>query len=238
MPTITRASSLPALHHQVAQWIIQHGEACLRQHDRFTLALSGGSTPLPIYALLATAPYRDALAWEKVHIFFVDERAVPPEHPDSNYFHIHQAWLQHTRAQVYRMEGELGAETGAMHYGRMLKAFFDGGAPLFDLVLLGMGTDGHTASLFPHTPPLNETHHRVMPNRAPVPPHERITLTAWAINSAKEIGVVVSGKEKANTVAQVLGEEMNPQQYPIQLIAPTSGSLRWFMDAEASSALP
>lgn len=208
---------------------------------RFTVVLAGGSTPLPIYRLLATDAYASRIDWGRVHVFFGDERCVPPTHPHSNYNSIQDAFLAHVAIpleNVHRMRGELPPEEGAMEYGRMLKAFFDGGAPTFDLQFLGMGDDGHTASLFPHvTAALEETHHRVVATGDTHHPHARLTLTAWAINASREVVVLVAGQGKSAMLKAVLEGNHQPHQYPIQLIAPTNGTLRWFVDAAAASQL-
>lgn len=207
----------------------------------FTVALAGGSTPLPIYKLLASDLYASRINWNRTHIFFGDERCVPPTHEDSNYKAVQTAFLSHVPIpleNVHRMKGELSPEDGAKDYGLMLQKFFDGGAPAFDLHFLGMGDDGHTASLFPGmTAALTEKKHRVVATDSAKHIHPRLTMTAWAINAAKMIIVLVSGKKKADMLHTFLHGHHQPEQYPIQLIKPINGQLHWFVDQDAASRL-
>jgi 6-phosphogluconolactonase len=227
-----------ALAAAFAQRFVEGAKAAA---DRFTVALTGGSTPVPAYRLLATDAYASQVNWDKVHIYFGDDRAVPPNHPDSNYGAAHEALLAHVPIpleNVHRMKGELGAEEGAKDYGLMLKAQF-GDAPDFDLHLLGMGDDGHTASLFPHiTDALYESKHRAIATEDDLHPHPRITMTAWAINAAKSVLVMVDGTHKADLMHDVIHGQHQPEVYPIQLIEPANGVLTWYLDRAAASKLP
>src|SRR5215212_4522615 len=168
----------------------------------FSVALSGGTTPRRVYELLASDEYRARVEWPKVHVFFGDERNVPPDHADSNYRMAREALLSKVPIpgdNVYRMHGELDANEAAKQYGEMLKEKFgDGG---LDMVLLGMGDDGHTASLFPGTEALGETKHRCVANYVEKLKAWRITLTAPFINRARCATVLVSGKSKAERLA-------------------------------------
>lgn len=227
-----------ALAHAAADLFVQ--QAALTQ-DTFTVALAGGSTPLPVYKLLASATYATQVDWNKVHIFFGDERAVPPTHDDSNYSAAQTAFLSHIPIpleNIHRMKGELGAEAAAKDYGLMLKDFFDGSAPTFDLHFLGMGCDGHTLSLFPGvTAALEETEHRVIATGDDKHAHPRITMSAWAANASRLIVVLAAGESKADMLATVIEGEHDPHAYPIQLIKPTDGELRWLVDKGAASKL-
>ena len=209
--------------------------------DIFTVALAGGSTPLPVYELLVTDRYAAQVDWNKVHVFFGDERAVPKTHQDSNYGAIQSAFLAHVPIpleNVHRMKGELPAEEAAKDYGLMLKEFFDGGAPAFDLQYLGMGGDGHTLSLFPGvTDALEEKEHRVIATGDDKHPHDRITLSAWAANASKLLVVLAAGAGKAEKLREVLEGGYEPAVNPVQLIKPEGGELRWMVDRAAAAKL-
>lgn len=201
----------------------------------FTVALAGGSTPRRAYELLATE-YSGEQFWGRTHLFFGDERPVPPDHPDSNYRMAYEALISHIDpAGVHRMAAELAPETAADLYERELREFFDG-SPIFDLVLLGLGPDGHTASLFPHTPALAVEDRYAVANPLQKLGTTRLTLTPAAINTAREVIFLVSGEEKAPAVAQVLEGTGTAEEYPAKLIQPV-GELLWMLDEKAASLL-
>lgn len=208
---------------------------------RFTVALAGGSTPLPVYELLASSKYAAQVDWSKVHVFFGDERAVPPTHEDSNYGAAQTALLAHIPIpleNVHRIKGELPAEEAADDYEAQLAEFFDGGAPTFDLHFLGMGDDGHTLSLFPGvTSVLEEKERRVVATADKQHDHTRVTMTAWAASASHMIAVLVAGQKKAETLKAVLEGAHQPHKYPIQLIKPAHGEMRWMVDEEAAALL-
>jgi len=214
--------------------------AASRAGGRFTVALPGGSTPLPVYERLADYNQSARVNWNAVHIFFGDERAVEPTHDDSNYGQAQSALLGHVPIpleNIHRIHGELGAEDAAKRYGEELQAFFDGGPPTIDLHILGMGTDGHTASLFPNAgAALHEEKHRAVATQHHDHPHPRITMTPWAINSAREVLVLVTGEKKADMLRTVLEGPNQPDTYPIQYIQP-KGNLHWYVDAAAAAKL-
>ena len=173
--------------------------------------------------------------------FWGDERDVPPDHPDSNFHMINQVLLTNIpipERNVHRVLTELGLAAAAEAYEKELKRFFPGDWPRFDLVLLGMGADGHSASLFPHSDGLTVKNHWFIPNFAPNRKVWRLTLTKNAINAARNIIILVKGVEKASMVLEVLKGEDNPQEKPIQLIKPTDGQLIWLLDEQAGSKLP
>jgi 6-phosphogluconolactonase len=238
MPNIEIYGDKANLVKAAADLFVERAQAATK---RFTVALAGGSTPLPVYELLATDAYAPMIDWNTVHIFFGDERAVPSTHKDSNYNAIQDVLLGHLpipKENVRRMRGELGAEEAAKDYGLMLKDFFDDGPPAFDLHLLGMGGDGHTLSLFPGvTSALEEHHHRVVATGDDKHDHPRITLTAWAANASRLIVVLVAGEGKAEVLRDVLEGPHQPHKYPIQLIQPTDGELRWMVDKAAAAKL-
>jgi 6-phosphogluconolactonase len=227
-----------ALAHEAANRIVEAAQNAIESRHRFTIALSGGSTPKALYEILATDAYRKQIDWPRVEIFFGDERCVPPDHPESNFRMAKEAMLGKIPIpgdNIYRMRGEIDPEQAATEYGRMLKEKFgDGG---LDLVLLGMGEDGHTLSLFPGTKAVTETHHRVVANYAE---HSttgkswRITMTAPFINESEQIFVLVTGVAKAKTLSQVLEGPRDPDHLPIQYIQPAHGKITWLIDVAAA----
>lgn len=208
---------------------------------RFSVVLSGGSTPRRAYELLATEDYRSRIAWPKVHFFFGDERCVPVTDATSNYRMAHEAMislLPIPKRNVHRIVGEGDAVANASLYQSDLQTFFDDAPwPRFDLVLLGMGDDGHTASLFPGTPALNERNAWVLANWVEKLNAYRITLTAPAINHAANVLFLVTGAGKAKALLRVLRGARDPQKLPAQLIQPSNGSLLWFVDEAAARDL-
>lgn len=238
-PEIKVLADPPAVAREVAKRIVRMAEESIALDSRFSIALSGGSTPKMLYELLASEPYRARIDWTKVEILFGDERCVPPDHPESNFRMAQEALLSKVPIpgdNIYRMHGEIDPQEAAKEYGEMLKEKFrDGG---LDLVLLGMGDDGHTASLFPGTKAVNETKHRVVANYAE---HSttgkswRITMTAPFINRSRNVLILVVGAGKAQRLRDVLEGPPDPQRFPIQLIQPVSGRLTWLLDIAAAS---
>jgi 6-phosphogluconolactonase len=208
---------------------------------RFSVALAGGSTPRRTYQLLASEEYRNRIPWSQVHIFFGDERAVPATHADSNYRMAEEAMISHLpipAQNVHRMVGEGDAAANASLYEGELQTFFDGATwPWLDLVLLGIGDDGHTASLFPDTEALKETRAWVVANWVEKLKTYRITLTAPAINHAANVVFLVAGAGKAERLPEVLRGARDPQRLPSQLIQPVDGSLVWLVDKAAAQRL-
>jgi 6-phosphogluconolactonase len=207
----------------------------------FTIALSGGSTPRRVFELLAREEFRESLDWPSVHVFFGDERMVPPDHAESNYRMASEALLSRVSIpaeNIHRMKGEGDAAANARQYEDELRDFFgDSAQPRFDLVMLGMGDDGHTASLFPSTAALEETRAWVAANWVEKLSAWRVTLTAPAINAARHVLFLVNGAGKAARLREVLGGERDPARLPSQLIAPEDGALEWFVDRAAAAAL-
>jgi 6-phosphogluconolactonase len=201
----------------------------------FSLVLSGGNTPKALFELLASEPYRSQVDWPNVEIFFGDERCVPPDHPDSNFRMADLALLSKVpiqKSNIHRMRGEINPDAAAIEYGQLLKERFGDEGP--DLILLGMGDDGHTASLFPGTKALTETHHRCVANFVPKLNMWRITMSAVFINRAEQVMILVSGAGKAKRLAEVLEGPREPDRLPIQSIEPKNGRLVWLLDAEAA----
>lgn len=237
LPEIKVLPNAEHVAYEAAERVVRSADENIALSDRFSLALSGGSTPKLLYGLLVEQ-FADAVDWAKVEIFFGDERCVPPGHPESNYRVAHETLLSKLPIpgdNVYRMRGEIEPEEAAREYGLMLKEKF--GDRGLDMVLLGMGDDGHTASLFPGTPAVNEQHHRVVANyaeKSTTGKSWRITLTAPFINRSREVVILVAGAGKAKTLAEVLEGPRQPQRFPVQLIQPASGKLTWLTDAAAA----
>jgi 6-phosphogluconolactonase len=219
IPEIKVLPTADALAHAAAELVVVEGQAAIELRGRFSLALSGGSTPKAMHKILASDEFRDQLDWSKVEIFFGDERTVPPEHADSNYRMAKETLLSKVPIpgdNVYRMRGEIDPNEAAKEYGQMLKEKFgDGG---LDLIFLGMGDDGHTASLFPHTEALHETKHRCVANHVEKLNTWRITLTAPFINRAARVAILVSGASKAARLAEVLEGARDPERLPVQAV--------------------
>ncbi len=210
------------------------------------VAISGGTTPKAMFALLAdrTQPYFARVPWDKLHLFWVDERTVPPGDKDSNYGMTRAALLDHVplpAEQVHRMEGELDPEVAASRYEALIRTEFrlEGAqTPAFDLVVLGMGDDGHTASLFPHTEAIHELGRIVVANHVPKMNTWRITLTWPVINQGREVVFLIEKASKAEILHDVLLGAYDPELKPSQLIRPASGQLTLLLDAAAAAKLP
>ncbi len=218
-------------------------EASVVAQGHFTVALSGGSTPKALYALLAEPQFSRYIDWSKVYFFWGDERAVPPEDDDSNYRMAKLALFDLVdvpAGNIYRMYGESDPKEAAADYERRLVEFFnqrDDGKVAFDLLLLGMGDDGHTASLFPHTAALDETEKLVVANFVPKLDTWRITLTTTSINAAHHILFLVSGASKAGVLHEVLEGARQARELPSQVINPVEGQLIWLLDEAAARLL-
>ena len=224
------------LARAAAQMFAEESAKNIREKGSFAVALAGGSTPKALYELLATE-YRDALEWEEVHAFFGDERTVPPDHEDSNYRMAYEVLLSRVPVgSVHRMCGELDPREAATLYEQELRTFFNG-TPRFDLVLLGIGEDGHTASLFPGTPALDVTDRFVVENPVEKLGTVRLTLTAPAINAARRIVFLVAGEGKAGALEKILESDTNPHEYPAKLVRPKGGAATWMVDRAAARLL-
>ena len=208
-------------------------------HTPFTVALAGGSTPKRLYELLAAEPYVGRIRWQAVEFFFGDERAVPPEHPDSNYGMARRALLDHVPSVAHRMAAEGDDVRG---YARLLSeriAERRDGVPVLDLVLLGMGEDGHTASLFPGTAALAEHTRWVVMNDVPQLQTRRMTLTYPMLNAAERVWILIAGAGKRAMVAECLtatARNEDPPPRPILGVRPTDGELIWFLDQAAAGS--
>ncbi|MEW6646469.1 MAG: 6-phosphogluconolactonase [Pseudomonadota bacterium] len=220
-----------ALYRAAAERLLELGNQTLAQHDAFHLALAGGATPQGLYALLARQPER--LDWSRVHLYFGDERGVPPEHRDSNYRMVREALLDHLPAapQVHRISGELAPEQAAADYAALLRHHLP--AEGFDLLLLGLGPDGHIASLFPGGDALNQRKQAVAADYVPKLDSWRITLTLPALNRARHVMLLVSGAHKADVLRHVLRNIAHANPLPVEMLRP-KGQLEWFVDAQAA----
>jgi 6-phosphogluconolactonase len=230
-----------AVARAVAERFVELANECASARGRFSVALSGGSTPRRIYELLAGAEFASRVAWSKVHVFFGDERCVPPDDAESNYRMARESLLSRVATpaeNVHRMIGEGDAVANARLYEDELREFFGGDSlPVFDLVMLGMGDDGHTASLFPGSPALEELSAWVVANRVEKFGAYRLTLTARVINNAARVVFVVTGAGKAERLAEVIEGARDPQRLPAQLIRPARGALDWYVDRAAAAKL-
>lgn len=204
------------------------------------MALAGGRTPRRVYELLATEQFKNRLDWSQVFLFFGDERCVPPTDPESNYAMVAATLISKVPlppANVFRMAGEDNPIENAQAYEKRLREFFPASAwPRFDLVMLGMGADGHAASLFPGSDALHENSRWVVTTKNPQGTN-RITLTAPALNHAANILFLVTGKEKAGTLFEIMRGQPDLTRLPAALIRPIAGTLEWFIDREAASLL-
>jgi 6-phosphogluconolactonase len=213
-------------------------EAAIGERGRFAVALAGGSTPRATYEVLAN-DYAGALDWSKVHVFFGDERTVPPNHEDSNYRMTHETLLSRVPVgSVHRMRGELPPAEAAAAYEEELREFLGASnePPSLDLILLGIGDDGHTASLFPETSAL-EIHDRwVVANPVLKLETTRLTLTVPVINAARAVNFLVAGEGKADALKEILEGEADPREYPAKLIRPEGGPV-WMVDRAAAKFL-
>ena len=243
MSAVRRFADLDALSRAAADELIELARAAIAARGRWHVALSGGSTPKRLFQLLAARP--DALPWDRIELWWGDERCVPPDHADSNYRMAREALIDPLRplgldeARVHRIHGELDPGASARAYEDELRAVL-GDPPVLDYALQGMGSDGHTASLFPDSPGLDAGPRWVVANpvRSPLVPGGaamRITLTAPAINRARCVRFLVAGADKAGALAAVLEGPRDPRRYPAQLVGVSD--LAWFVDEAAAAQL-
>jgi 6-phosphogluconolactonase len=236
-----------ALAQAAASELTRLAQESVAARGLFTLSLAGGSTPKKLYSLLATDPAFRGIPWAKTHLFFGDERHVPPDDPDSNYRMVRTTLLSSglvPEANVHRMQAELpDAAEAASTYDAEMHAFFGddlrrNGFPRFDLILLGMGPDGHTASLFPGSHGLEEKSRWVIANPVEKFKTDRITFTFPVLNAARALYLLVVGTDKADMIREVLGPDQNHPPYPVQRVAPADGVKIWMLDDAAAAKLP
>lgn len=231
------------LCRSLAEWITSLIEETLTNKEKFSLVLSGGNTPKKLHLLLASSPFKERINWKKINIFFGDERAVPFEDDRNNARMAFDTLLDKVEIpweQIHFMDTNLTPDEAAARYEKLLKEYF--GGPVipfqsFDLVLLGMGDDGHTLSLFPGTPVIKEENAWVSSFFLKTQQMHRITLTKNIVNHANHIVFMISGSEKSHALYEVLEGEKNVELYPAQLIQPSQGELHFFMDNAAAVLL-
>lgn len=229
---------------RAAELFTQIAVSCVSARGRFSVALSGGSTPKALYSLLADEAQQESLArvWPLTHVFWVDERCVPPDDPQSNYRMTREALLAHVtvpETQIYRMRGEDDPVHTAQDYAALLETVFGTSAPVFDLILLGMGADAHTASIFPHSPLLKTI------DEAPLvaaPFVEklgsfRLTMTLRVLNRAAHTIFLVAGSDKAEPLRKVFASVEQDTELPARWVRPVSGELVWLVDTDAARLL-
>ena len=245
MPEIEVSRDPPALASAVAQHVVACAATAIAARGRCLLALAGGSTPRAAYTLLASVELAHRIDWARVHVLWGDERCVPPDDARSNYRMAAKALLDHVPlppANIHRIRGEDEPALAAARYEQQLRALLNDDRPeapvgTLDLVLLGLGDDGHTASLFPGGAAVHETIRWVASAFADTDGLWRVTLTPVIINAARNVSFVVSGVTKAERLHEVLEGPRRPQRVPAQAVNPTRGRLRWFVDEAAASRL-
>ncbi len=223
-----------------AEFVSSLEEERTRTQGRFTIAFSGGSTPYRLYQLLASPSYREHIGWNRWHVFWSDERCVPPDHRDSNYCMAKEALLDHVpvpAGNIHRMRGEVTPGEAAEEYELELRAVFRPLEPIFDLILLGMGEDGHTASLFDRTDALQEEHRLVVANWVSHLQAHRITFTLPLINAASAIAFLVTDASRAGVLRRVLQPTPGDQVPPAAQVRPVLGTVHWFLTEGAASLL-
>lgn len=240
MTEIIIANDLNELSRNAADLFVETANEAVRTFGRFSVALSGGSTPKSLYRLLASDEFRERIDWENAFFFFGDERNVPSDHRDSNFRMANEALFSAVpipEQNIHKWNTSLSNPSAvAADYQKQVEKYFEG-PPCFDLVLLGLGPDCHTASLFPNTSALSNTHDLVAANWVAKLNAYRFTMTASAINQAARVAFIVSGEEKAEAVARVMNGPRNVENFPAQLICPTNGKLYWFLDRGSAELL-
>ena len=237
-----------AVAFAAASALVSRALDAIAARGRFSVALSGGATPLRFFSALASrvqarAPGATAVAWDQVHVFWGDERAVPPDHPASNFRAARGLLLAHVGipdTNIHRIEGELDPGEAAAGYAEVLRRYFGlgpGAWPTFDLIFLGLGPDFHTASLFPGSPALDERERLVVATWVPAVNAHRITLTPPVINHARAVMFLATGEEKATPLREVLETEADPRRRPAQVVQPVDGELIWLVDRAAAAEL-
>jgi 6-phosphogluconolactonase len=231
---------LEILSQAAAKMFMDLADQAIVSQGRFSVALSGGRTPRRLYEILAGTPYHDKIHWEDVHVFWSDERCLPADDPRNNSQMARQTLLNHVpipEKQVHPILGDLPAAMAAARYESELQEFFGVQEPVFDLILLGLGENAHTASLFPHSPALDEKDRWVDEVYVAEQSMYRVTMTASFINQAKEVIFLVSGAEKAIALQSVLEGAYHPHELPAQLIRPNGSHPIWLVDKAASHKL-
>jgi 6-phosphogluconolactonase len=229
-----------ALADAAARHIVESGQAAIDARGAFSIALSGGSTPRELHLRLAGPPLASQIDWPRVHVFFGDERCVPPDDAQSNYHMAFETLLSRVpipASQVHRMRGEISPGEAASEYEAELRAYFGDDPPRLDVILLGMGDNGHTASLFPGLTAVHEQQRWTVAEYVAEVSMWRITLTPVVLNLAREATFLVAGAAKASMLRQVLEGPFAPDERPAQIVRPSPGEVIWLVDAAAASEL-
>jgi 6-phosphogluconolactonase len=224
----------------LAEWITQTIEDALQKQNRFTWVLTGGNSPKALYEMLAASPYKERIAWSRLHIFWGDERAVPFSDNRNNAKMTYEHLLNKVPVipeQVHVIRTDIAPERSALEYEKILQGYFGAEGASFDLVLSGMGDDGHTLSLFPGTEVIHEKKAWVKAFYLEAQQMYRITLTAPVVNRASDVAFLAFGANKAKALYEVLEGDRNIDLYPSQVIQPVSGRLHWFVDSAAAALL-
>ncbi len=230
------------LSQHAAEYVVRIANESIALHGQFTIALTGGTTPKEMYSLLGSEPFRRQIDWRLVHIFWGDERCVPHNSPESNSYLAQEVLLNKisiSESQIHRMPADQpDREVASQAYTvEMQRTFGTNGIPSFDLIHLGMGPEGHTASLFPHQASLHEKRRLVMPVSVPKPPPDRLTFTPPLLNAARNVLFLVTGSDKADALQAVLEGEYQPEEFPAQIVRPTNGEVVWMLDKAAAKNL-
>jgi len=242
MEIIHLSSTPDQIAADLADFLCREIQTILQKKDLATMAVSGGSTPRKLFSVLAGS-YANKIDWSRIHLFWVDERCVPANHPDSNYGMTQETLIQKVGLNpcyIHRIHGENNPESEAIRYSNEITTIVElnNGIPIFDIVLLGVGTDGHTASIFPNLldsfDSLGITAIAVHPQTL----QKRITLTGKVINHAKEIIFHAAGKDKSLLISSILNNKDDNMQYPAAHVTPVNGTLHWFVDSDAQFAFP
>jgi 6-phosphogluconolactonase len=242
-PKIVVCRDTMELDQRAAEDFIHLAEQAVSAAGRFTVALSGGSTPKGLYSLLAAPGYRERIPWSELHLFWGDERCVPPDHLESNYRMVQESLLSKINMpakNVHRMAGEKEPKLAAAEYEEQLRTFFHlpkAALPRFDLILLGLGEDGHTASLFPGSDALSDTERLVAASYVNKLNSHRLTVTLPVLNHAAQIMFLVAGESKAAMVKEVLRAEPASSTFPAAKVRPTNGRLTWLITQDAAAEL-
>lgn len=241
-PQVHRYRDIPAIAEAAAKRFLDSAKRAVDKADRFIVVLAGGSTPRRLYQMLAAPPYDKRVPWSKTYFAFGDERCVPPDHEDSNYRMAHETLLgplEIPEHHVLRMKGEQDPATAARRYEvRLGDLFLFRPKRKFDLVLLGIGPDGHTASLFPGTAALEETERWVVANEVPQLGVPRLTLTLPALNASRRVIFMATGEEKARVLAEAFGGVEHAEPHPCERVAPLHARREVLIDHAAASAFP
>ncbi len=219
-----------------AERVVDSIEKAIAKNGFCNIALSGGNTPGGVYSLLATTPYKDRVDWGKLHLFWGDERMVSPEHQDSNFRMVLETLLDHVKmpdGNVHRICGEIAPGQAAEVYSSLLNVHFKTDLPRFDIILLGLGEDGHTASLFPETDAVEECERHAVAVFVPKLNSWRVTLTLPVLNAAREIYFLVSGRSKSDIIQRIMSIKQPSKELPATMVDPDNGELHWMLDSEA-----